>query len=62
MTKHRRPVVKVSPSRDERSKLVGSCSGRLRIITDIDREPAIPAEDWEMLAHPELVPKDGAYL
>ena len=49
VTKHRRPVVRVSPFRPERSKLVGSCVGQLRILGDIDGAPAIPADDWEML-------------
>ena len=51
VTKHRRPVVRVSPFRDERPKLVGSCKGQLRIIADIDIdiEPAIPADDWDIL-------------
>ena len=52
VTKHRRPVVRVSPFRQERPKLVGSCRGQLRIIADIDSEPAIPADDWDILADP----------
>ena len=52
VTKHRRPVVRVSPFRQERLKLVGSCRGQLRIMGDIDSEPAIPADDWDMLTHP----------
>ena len=52
VTKHRRPVVRVSPFRAERPGLVGSCQGQLRIIADIDGDPAIPADDWEMLADP----------
>ena len=52
VTKHRRPVVRVSPFREEPTKLVGSCKGQLRFIGDIDSEPAIPAEDWAMLAPP----------
>ena len=52
VTKHRRPVVRVSPFREEPPRLVGSCKGQLRIIADIDSEPAILAEDWDMLAHP----------
>ena len=51
VTKHRRPVVRVSPFREERLTLVGSCRGQLRILGDIDSEPAIPANDWDMLAH-----------
>ncbi len=54
VTKHRRPVVRVSPFRDEPPSLVGSCKGQLRIIDDIDSEPAIPADDWEMLSDPGL--------
>ena len=50
VTKHRRPVVRVSPYREERPTLVGSCAGQLRIIAGIDDEPAIPPDDWEMLA------------
>lgn len=50
VTKHRRPVVRVSPFRSERPKLVGSCVGQLRILADIDSEPAIPPDDWDMLA------------
>lgn len=54
VTKHRRPVVRVSPYREERPALVGSCAGQLRIIADIDDDPAIPPDDWEMLAdHPD---------
>ena len=49
VTKHRRPVVRVSPFRQERPTLVGSCRDQLRIITDIDSEPAIPTDDWDML-------------
>ena len=32
VTKHRRPVVRVSPFREERLTLVGSCRGQLRIL------------------------------
>ena len=46
VTKHRRSVARVSPFREERPKLVGSCKGQLRIIAS---EPAIPADDWDML-------------
>ncbi len=49
VTKHRRPVVRVSPFRQERPKLVGSCRGQLRILADIDSLPAIPTEDWDVL-------------
>ena len=52
VTKHRRPVVRVSPFRQERPKLVGSCRGQLRIIANIDSEPAIPADDWDIHADP----------
>ena len=50
VTKYRRPVVRVSPFRPDRPTLVGSCAGRLRILADIDSEPAIPPEHWDMLA------------
>ena len=50
VTKHRRPVVRVSPFRQERPKLVGSCVGQLRILADIDGEPPIPLDDWDVLA------------
>lgn len=53
VTKHRRPVVRVIPYREERPALVGSCAGQLRIIADIDDDPAIPPDDWEMLADPD---------
>ena len=49
VTKHRRPVVRVSPFRDDRPQLVGSCVGQLRIIADIDEDPAIPLDDWDMI-------------
>lgn len=50
VTKHRRPVVRVVPFRQDQPRLVGSCRGRLRILDDdLDSEPAIPLEDWEML-------------
>ena len=52
VTKHRRPVVRVSPFRQQRLKLVGSCRGQLRIMGDIDSEPAIPADDWNTLTQP----------
>ena len=55
VTKHRRPVVRVSPFRAERPKLVGSCVGQLRILADIDSEPAIPLEDWDVLADHETI-------
>ena len=55
VTKHRRPVVRVSPFRQDQPKLVGSCKGQLRIFTDIDAEPAIPLEDWDVVARPERV-------
>ena len=53
VTKHGWPVVKASPFREEPFKLVGSCKGRLRILADIDSEPAIPAGDRDMLADPD---------
>lgn len=53
VTKHLRPVVKVSPFREEPAKLVGSCKGQLRILADIDSEAAIPAGDWDMLTDPK---------
>ena len=53
VTKHRRPVVRVSPFREEPPRLVGSSKGRLRILADIDSEPAIPAADWDMLTDPD---------
>ena len=49
VTKHRRPVVRVSPYREDRPRLVGSCSSQLRIIADIDDYPAIPLDDWDMI-------------
>ena len=55
VTKRRRAVVRVSAIRDGRPKLVGSCVGQLRIFADIDSEPAIPTEDWDMIARPEQV-------
>ena len=55
VTKHRRPVVRVSPFRQDPPKLVGSCKGQLRILADIDAEPAIPLEDWDMVARPGRV-------
>ena len=53
VTKHRRPVVRVIPFREDRPKLVGSYKGQLRIIGDIESEPAIPIDDWGMLADPD---------
>ena len=53
VTKHRRPVVRVSPFREELPTLVGSCTGQLRIIADIDDDPAIPPDDWDMMTHPD---------
>lgn len=50
VTKHRRPVVRVSPFREDRPRLVGSCLGQLRIIADIDDYPAIPPDDWDMIS------------
>lgn len=62
VTKHRRPVVRVSPFREDQPKLVGSCVGQLRILADIDAEPAIPLDDWDVVARPERVlnPEGGA--
>ncbi len=51
VTKHRRPVVRVSPFREDQPKLVGSCVGQLRILSDIDAEPPIPLDDWDVAAH-----------
>ena len=60
VTKHRRPVVRVSPFRQDPPKLVGSCKGQLRILADIDAEPAIPLEDWDMIARPgRVLDSDG---
>lgn len=55
VTKHRRPVVRVSAVRQKRPKLVGSCKGQLQILADIDSEPAIPLEDWDVIVRPERV-------
>ena len=52
VTRHNRPVVRVTPFRQERFGLVGSCRDQLRILTDIDSEPAVPLQDWDMLAQP----------
>ncbi len=62
VTKHRRPVVRVSPFREDRSKLVGSCVGQLQILSDIDAEPPIPLDDWDVVARPERIlnPEGGA--
>ena len=53
VTKHRRPVVRVSPVRMERPRLVGSCIDQLQILADIDREPAIPVQDWVVIERPD---------
>ena len=55
VTKHRRPVVRISPFREEQPRLVGSCVGQLQILTDIDAEPAIPLDDWDVIARLEQV-------
>ncbi len=49
VTEDRRPLVRVSPVREDRPPLAGSCAGQLRIITDIDADPAIPPDHWEMI-------------
>ncbi|MCY4194418.1 MAG: hypothetical protein OXF04_09015 [bacterium] len=52
--------MRVSPFREERPKLVGSCVGQLRILSEIDAEPAIPVDDWDVVAHPErILDSDG---
>ncbi len=53
VTKHRRPVVRVSPVRMERPRLVGSCVDQLQILADIDSEPAVPVEDWDVIERPD---------
>ena len=53
VTKHRRPVVRISPVRTERPNLVGSCIDQLRILADIDSEPAIPTQDWDVIERPD---------
>ncbi len=53
VTKHRRPVVRISPVRTERPNLVGSCVDQLRILADIDSEPAIPTQDWDVIERPD---------
>ncbi len=53
VTKHRRPVVRISPVRTERPNLVGSCVEQLRILADIDSDPAIPIEDWDVIERPD---------
>lgn len=53
VTKHRRPVVSITPVRTDRPKLVGSCVDQLLILADIDSEPAIPPQDWDMIEHPD---------
>ena len=53
VTKHRRPVVRISPVRTERPNLVGSCVDQLRILADIDSAPAIPIEDWDAIERPD---------
>ncbi|MCQ3812812.1 MAG: type II toxin-antitoxin system Phd/YefM family antitoxin [Acidimicrobiia bacterium] len=53
VTKHRRPVVRISPVRTERPNLVGSCVDQLQILADIDSDPAIPMEDWDVIERPD---------
>lgn len=53
VTKHRRPVVRISPIRTERPKLVGSCAEQLQILADIDGESAIPQQDWDVIGRPD---------
>ncbi len=53
VTKHRRPVVRISPVRTERPNLVGSCVDQLQILADIDSDPAIPIEDWDVIERPD---------
>ena len=53
VTKHRRPVVRVIPIRMERPKLVGSCVDQLQILADINGEPAIPIQDWDVIERPD---------
>lgn len=36
-------------------KLMGSCKGQLRILADIDSEPAVLQEDWGLIDRPEQV-------
>ena len=55
VTKRRRAVVRVSAIRDGRPALVGSCVGQLQILADIDSDPAVPPEDWDMIERPEQV-------
>ena len=53
VTKHRRPVVRISPVRMERPRLVGSCIDQLQILADIDNKPAIPIQDWNVIERPD---------
>ncbi len=63
VTKHRRPVVRVSPFREEQPKFVGSCKGQLRILSDIDAEQPIPLDDWDIVARSEqVINPDGVNL
>ncbi|MXW62904.1 MAG: type II toxin-antitoxin system Phd/YefM family antitoxin [Acidimicrobiaceae bacterium] len=55
VTKHRRPVVRISAIYAERPELVGSCVDQLQILADIDDEPAIPEQDWDVIERPERV-------
>ena len=53
VTKRRRPVVRISPVRTERPNLVGSCVDQFQILADIDSDPAIPMEDWDVIERPD---------
>lgn len=55
VTKHRRPVVRVSPIRTDRPRLVGSCVDQLQILGDIDGEPAVPQTDWDVIERPDEI-------
>ena len=55
VTKHRKPVVRITPYEEDRPKLVGSCKGELQIFVDLDSVEAIPLEDWDMIARPDRI-------
>ena len=55
VTKHSKPVVRITPYQEERPKLFGSCKGELRIFVDLDSVQAIPLDDWDMIARPERI-------
>ena len=60
VTEHDRRVVPINLFQPERPKLVRSCVDQLLILADIDSEPAIPADDWDMLAdHGTIDRSDG---